>query len=147
MDVNSLREDLWREASEDRSRDEVVKKAVEAVAAGLEAVLREEAAEEARDAADVPWMWLERVVLLGGLVLSGWLSRGGLWRLWQRCHKSASGAAASSPPVLPLQHQAGPPPAPQQPVMLPPPPYHQAAAQLLQHQQQQPQHPDPAYWG
>ena len=136
MDMSALREDYWREASEDRARDEAVKQAVAAVQAGLEAVLRAEASEEARDVADLPWTWLERVVLLGGLAVSGWLAKGGLQRLWQRCCRPSE-----AEPVLPLQQQQPGAP-PQQAVE--PPPYHQAAAKLWQHHQAQPQ--DPAYW-
>jgi hypothetical protein len=140
MDIGAIREDVWRDAAEDRARDEGVAKAVAAVQAGLEAVLREEAGEAARDAADLPWVWLERAVLLGGLLVSGWLAKGGLQRLWQRC----CGPSAAEP-VLPGQHQAEAPSAPAPTVYSVGsslPPYHLAAAK--------PERPvgpeDPIYW-
>jgi hypothetical protein len=148
MDIGSIRTDMWREAAEDRARDEAVARALAAVQASLDEVLREELEEGARDAEDLPWLWLSRVVMLGGLVLSGWLSRGGLRRLWQRCHKSSLSLPVVQPVEQPppVQQPAFQPPPVQQPVF-PPPPYHLAAAQLQQHQQLQPLHPDPAYFG
>jgi hypothetical protein len=147
MDIGSIRADLWREAAEDRSRDEEVAKAVEAVAAALQTVLAEEQEEEARDAADLLWAWAERAVLILGLAVSAWVSKGGLLRVWRRWRSASAPKVEQSvpepPPVVQVMQHL-PPVAFHQAAPLPPP-YHQAAAQLLQHQQQP--HPDPAYWG
>jgi len=150
MDISAIRTDFWREAAEDRARDDEVAEAVKAVQAALETVLAEEREEEERDAADLPWAWAERAALILGLAVSAWVSRGGLLRMWRRLRPSSTvkveQAAPEPPPVVQVVqhlppvvfHQAAPVPPP-------PPPYHQAAAQLLN--PQQPPHQDPAFWG
>ena len=75
--MDALRNDIWREAEEDRARDVSLQ--------ALLAVVAQQVQEEAgRDLEEAPWLWMERVVLMAGVVGSAWLARGGLVRLVRR---------------------------------------------------------------
>ncbi len=99
----AIREDVWREATADRERDEGLAAGVAALQASvLAAVRRSEEAEALRDQLAEPWEWVERASLLLGLAVSGWLARGGLRKVIRRlwCRR---GQAAPAPALVDLE--------------------------------------------
>ena len=54
--MDAIRNDIWREAEDDRARDASLQ--------ALLAVVAQQVQEEAgRDLEEAPWLWMERVVL------------------------------------------------------------------------------------
>lgn len=98
MDL-AIREDLWREAAADRARDEELGRDVAALMALMGELGRE---ERVRDLEAEPWEWVERISLLLGLTISGWMARGGLVRACRRLWRALVGPPPSPAPVIEL---------------------------------------------
>jgi hypothetical protein len=92
--MNAVRDDIAREAMADAARDTQLLRVVSAVANALEG-------EEARDAAELPWLWFERAVIILGALGSAWLARGGLRSFLRRCRCWRASAAPSEAQVEP----------------------------------------------
>ena len=112
--MDGLREDFWRELLAERDRDAAAERLAAESSRMMAALLRHEEAE-------VPWEWAERALMICGVLVSGWLARGGFWRLWRRLRgqpvapapavpkpdAAASGSAvASAPPPYASERQA-----------------------------------------
>ena len=75
--MEGLREDLWREVLAERDRDAAAERVAAETGRLLQALLRHEQEE-------VPWEWAERALMMAGVLVSAWVARGGLRRLWRR---------------------------------------------------------------
>jgi hypothetical protein len=110
--MEGVREDLWREMLAERDRDADAARVAAEASRMMAAILRHEEAE-------VPWEWAERALMIAGVVVSGWLARGGLWRLWRRLRglpvapapaapklEASAQTEASAPPPYAAERQA-----------------------------------------
>ena len=105
MDGAGLREDFWRELLAERDRDAAAERIAAESSRMMAALLQHEEAE-------VPWEWAERALMILGVIVSGWLARGGLWRLWQRLRGQpvAPAPAAPKPNAAAQTEGSAPPP-------------------------------------
>ncbi len=91
-DYEAVRQEIWRWAQADRSRDE-------ALAAGMANMMAFVADHEAERA---PWGWVERVWALGGMAFWLFLYRKRLWRRFMaRCWAAAPVEVAVEGPEEP----------------------------------------------
>ena len=104
MDGAGLREDFWRELLAERDRDAAAQRAAAESSRLLAALLQHEEAE-------VPWEWAERALMIAGVLISGWVARGGLMRLWRRVRGLPVAPAPGAPkPEAAVQTDAPAPP-------------------------------------
>ena len=104
MDGAGLREDFWRELLAERDRDAAAERLAAESSRMLAALLRHEEAE-------VPWEWAERGLMILGVLVSGWVARGGIRRLWRRIRGEPVTPAPGVPmPSAAVQTEASAPP-------------------------------------
>jgi hypothetical protein len=107
--MDGVREDLWREMLAERDRDAAAERLAAETSRIMAALLRHEEAE-------VPWEWAERALMIAGVIVSGWLARGGLWRLWRRLRGQPVTPAPAAPKLsaaVQTDESAPPPYAPE----------------------------------
>ena len=106
MDGAGLREDFWRELLAERDRDAAAERLAAESSRMLAALLRHEEAE-------VPWEWAERGLMILGVLVSGWVARGGIRRLWRRIRGEPVTPAPGAPKpdaAAPARAEASAPP-------------------------------------
>ena len=105
--MEGMREDLWREMLAERDRDAAAERLAAETSRMMAALLRHEEAE-------VPWEWAERALMIAGVLISGWVARGGLMRLWRRVRGEPAMPATPAPgvpmPSAAVQTDASAPP-------------------------------------
>ena len=88
----------------ERDRDAAAQRAAAESSRLLAALLQHEEAE-------VPWEWAERALMIAGVLISGWVARGGLMRLWRRVRGLPVTPAPGAPrPDAAVQTEASAPP-------------------------------------
>ena len=95
--MDGMREDLWREMLAERDRDAAAERLAAETSRMMAALLRHEEAE-------VPWEWAERALMIAGVIISGWVARGGLMRLWRRVR----GQPVTPAPEVPMPEASAP---------------------------------------
>ena len=95
--MDGMIEDFWWELLAERDRDAAAQRVAAESSRMLAALLRHEEAE-------VPWEWAERALMIAGVLISGWVARGGLMRLWRRVR----GEPPTPAPGVPMPEASAP---------------------------------------